>query len=99
MTRYQINVGDEFPLGEPGGGRRGPCGRGKAVKVLLFLSLAVITVSHPVPAALVLGAILLIYRSGWLHEARARWQRGVMHRRTWGGDRYWHGGGEPGAFV
>ena len=106
MPRYQINVGDEFPLGEQHRGdcgwnaRRRPFGRGKLLKVLFFLSLVAITVSHPVPAALVLGMLLLIHRSGWLHEAHARWHRGETRARGWNRQQHWHGGGgEPGAFV
>ncbi len=103
MTRYQINVGNEFPLGvqQSGCGRRGPFGRAMALKALFFISLAVIAVTHPVPSALILGAILLIVRSGMLHAAYARWHRGGMHGRHWHRDRHhhWHGGGEPGAFV
>ena len=93
--RYQINVGDDFPLGE----RRGGCGgRGRAMglKALFFISLAAIAISHPVPAALVLGSLLLLARSGMPQHAYARWQRGGMRMRQHDWPR---AGREPGAFV
>ncbi len=90
MSRYQINIGSDFPVESEGtGGGRRRFGRfrhppfgavGAIVRGLFVLSLAVLAIRHPGHAALVLGAVLLV---GRLRAARIRcggWHRGGWNR-------------------
>ena len=83
MTRYTINIGDEFPLNDE---RPGSASRrwSFALRALFALSIAAIIFSHPFQAAILLGLALLVRRSGWFTELRARWhQSASMRREAW----------------
>ena len=83
MTRYTINIGDEFPLNDE---RPDAAGRrwGFGLRALFVLAVAAIIVTHPFKAALFLGLALLVRRNGWFAEARARWRQGAaMRREAW----------------
>ncbi len=102
MTRYTINIGDDFPLGgdEPSGrgGDPGEAGHrhrrrhGLFLRVLFFLAVAAIVISHPLHTLLIVGAVLLVRRSPWFAEARERirtnwrnggWRDGQWSRQGW----------------
>lgn len=80
MKRYTINIGDEFPLNDE---RPGASGRRWhfALRALFVLAVAAIIFSHPFQAALLLGMALLVRRTGWFGEIRARWHQGAAARR------------------
>lgn len=94
MPRYTINIGNDFPLGddnEPGPGhnsgrddwswfRRG-MRSGMFLRILFVLAVAAIVLSHPIKTALFVGLILLVRRSPWFVEMRARALDGI--RRAW----------------
>lgn len=82
--------GSTRPWGRHGGGRGG------LLKVLFVLALAVIVISHPVHALVLLGLAILITRSRWPREAWERWQRGGMAMDQGPRSR---GPGGTGAFV
>ncbi len=83
MTRYTINIGDDFPIGdddEPkqhGGGpgqdqrRRGPR-FGTVLRILFAVSLIAVVVHHAVQVAIITGLILLFRRHPRLQELRSR---------------------------
>ncbi len=93
MTRYTINIGDDFPLGEepqPTGVPPGPDGghrrfRGRLLLRILFVVAAIaIVVHHPVPVALVTGLVLLIMRrrgglhdNAWFESMKTRFRNGA----------------------
>ncbi len=96
MTRYTINIGDDFPLGgdEPpahGDPRDGRHWRGRRhglfLRVLFFLAVAAIVISHPLHTLLLLGLVLLIRRSPWFAEWRERlrgaWRDGAWRTASW----------------
>jgi hypothetical protein len=93
MTRYTINIGDEFPLNDE---RPGASGRrlGFALRALFALSIAAIIFTHPFRAAILLGLALLVHRSNWFAEARLRWRRSAaMRQDAWrrhGGHARWN---------
>ena len=80
MTRYTINIGDEFPLNDerPGSARRR---WGFGLRALFALSIAAIIFTHPFHAAILIGLALLVHRSRWFDEIRARWREGAATRR------------------
>lgn len=83
MTRYTINIGDEFPLNDerPGANSRR---WGFGLRALFVLALAVIVFHHPFHALLLAGLALLVRRSNFFAEARARWRQGAaMRREAW----------------
>ena len=91
MTRYTINIGDDFPIGDdddksgdrPGdkdGRRRGPR-FGTVLRVLFAISLIGIVIHHPFQVALVTGLVLLFRRHPRFLELRSR-MRGM--RGPWG---------------
>jgi hypothetical protein len=87
MSRYTINIGDDFPLDDDNGSGRGRGPRfGTILKVLFFVAVLAIVVSHPVKVALVVGLVLLLRRSGWWARMRAEWAA----RRNWNFDA-WRG--------
>ncbi len=83
MTRYTINIGDEFPLNDerPGANaRRWHFG----LRALFALSIAAIIFTHPFQAAVLLGLALLVRRSRLFEDARNRWRHGAaMRREAW----------------
>lgn len=96
MTRYTINIGDDFPLGgdeppAPGDQRETRPGRGRRyglfLRVLFFLAVAAIVISHPLQTLLVVGAVLLVRRSPWFAEWRERmrstWRNGAWRNGQW----------------
>lgn len=87
MTRYTINIGDEFPLNDEAPGSSGRR-FGFGLRVLFVLALAVIVLSHPFHAVVFLGLALVIRRTRWFEQARARWRQGAAMRRE-----YWKNGG------
>ncbi len=91
MTRYTINIGDDFPLGEEPqattGGPPGPDGgrrrfRGRLLLRILFVVAAIaIVVHHPVPVALLTGlALLIMRRRGGMHDGGAAWFESMKAR-------------------
>ena len=80
MKRYTINIGDEFPLNDERPGARNRRW-GFALRALFGLAVAAIIFSHPFQAALLLGLALLVRRTGFFAEARARWRQGAAARR------------------
>ncbi len=84
MSRYTINIGDDFPLDDDNGGNghgRGPR-LGTVLRVLFWVAVVAIVVSHPVKVALVVGLVLLLRRSAWWTRVRAEW----ASRRAWNFD-------------
>ena len=79
MTRYTINIGDDFPIGDDGepkpgempGRRRGPR-FWTVVRVLFAVSLIGIVIHHPFQIALITGLVLLFRRNPRFLELRSR---------------------------
>ncbi len=89
MTRYTINIGDDFPIGdddepkpgEPHARRRGPR-FWTIVRVLFAVSLIGIVIHHPFQIALITGLVLLVRRHPRFLELRSR-LRGMGDVREW----------------
>lgn len=79
MTRYTINIGDDFPIGdddepksgEPQARRRGPR-FWTVVRILFAVSLIGIVIHHPFQIALITGLVLLFRRNPRFLELRSR---------------------------
>jgi len=87
MSRYTINIGDDFPMGEDDGNRPGrPPGRRfrMVLRILFFVAVVAIVVGHPFKVALVTGLVLLLHRSGWWQRVRSDIRaRGLFRRDHW----------------
>jgi hypothetical protein len=90
MTRYTINIGDDFPLGGddgPAGDPRWPSRRrrrhGVLLRVLFFLAVAAVVFAHPLKTLFVVGLVLWLGRSPRFAEfrerARSAWRQAVAH--------------------
>ncbi len=103
MTRYTINIGDDFPLGEdhPSSGDPGDGGRsrrhrryGLVLRVLFFLAVAAIVIAHPIKTLIVVGLVLWLRRTGFFGDLRTRmgaaWRDSPWRREGWNG---WQGRG------
>lgn len=92
MTRYTINIGDDFPIEDDapktGERRRGPR-PGLILRVLFAVSVIAIVVTYPFHTALVTGLALLIRRHPRFQELRSR-LRGMRHARHNGHSRHDH---------
>jgi hypothetical protein len=116
MPRYTINIGNDFPLGddhEPGPGhnsgrddwgwvRRG-MRSGMFLRIVFLLAAVAIVLSHPFKVLLLAGLLLLVRRSPWFIELRARllegfrraWPDGAQRFEAWRAQRWdrWERGG------
>jgi len=82
MTRYTINIGDDFPIGDddkprygdaagPDHRRRGPR-FGTVLRILFAVSVIAVVVHHAVQVAVITGLILLLRRHPRFQELRSR---------------------------
>lgn len=103
MTRYTINIGDDFPLGEepsprdetPDGSWRRHRRYGLVLRVLFFLAVAAIVITHPITTLIVVGLVLWLRRTGFFYDLRTRlgaaWRDCPWRREGWNG--FQNGGG------
>ena len=91
MTRYTINIGDDFPLGgdeEPGRGDTTEHRHRRHrryvlfLRVLFFLAVAAIVIAHPLQTLILVGVVLWVRRSPRFEDLRAR-ARGAWREAPW----------------
>ena len=81
MSRYTINIGDEFPLNDEAPGasdRRIRFG----LRALFVLALAAIVLTHPFHTLVLVGLALLVRRSRVWTEMRGRWRDGYARHQA-----------------